>query len=154
MIIFPTWIADCDSHNPALLDFFLFSGAITCFTVAFHPLGNSDHVVVSVSNDFLSNSKWIPRFIVQPLTFLMLTGMVFLIFRKMLHGRISLNSVLLLLLVNLVSGFRLELMYISIIVNIGSSFTHSHDFKLLQLVHRYNVVHRSQIQLIDITFLT
>ena len=30
----------------------------------------------------------------------------------MLHGRISLNSVLLLLLVNFVSGFRLELMYI------------------------------------------
>ena len=31
----------------------------------------------------------------------------------MFHGRISLNSVLLLLLVNFVSGFRLELMYIS-----------------------------------------
>ena len=30
----------------------------------------------------------------------------------MFHGRISLNSVLLLLLVNFVSGFRLELMYI------------------------------------------
>ena len=32
----------------------------------------------------------------------------------MFHGRISLNSVLLLLLVNFVSGFRLELMHISL----------------------------------------
>ena len=32
----------------------------------------------------------------------------------MFHGRISLNSVLLLLLVNFVGGFRLELMYISL----------------------------------------
>ena len=38
----------------------------------------------------------------------------------MFHGRISLNSVLLLLLVNFVSGFRLELMYISLIKDIRS----------------------------------
>ena len=38
----------------------------------------------------------------------------------MLHGRISLNLVLLLLLVNFVSGFRLELMYIYHIENIRS----------------------------------
>ena len=36
----------------------------------------------------------------------------------MFHGRISLNSVLLLLLVNFVSGLRLELMYISLIKDI------------------------------------
>ena len=35
----------------------------------------------------------------------------------MFHGRICLSSVLLLLLVNLVSGFRLELIYISLIEN-------------------------------------
>ena len=39
----------------------------------------------------------------------------------MFHGRIILNSVLLLLLVNFVSGLRLELMYISHIVSIRSS---------------------------------
>ena len=33
-------------------------GELLCSTMAFSPLGNSDHVVVSVSIDFLSNSKW------------------------------------------------------------------------------------------------
>ena len=49
----PTRIPDCDFHSPALWICF-FS---ICFTMAFSPLGNSDHVVVSVSTDFLSNSK-------------------------------------------------------------------------------------------------
>ena len=57
MVNFLTWIPDCDSHSPALLDFFLSSDASICSTVAFSPLENSDHVVVSVSIDFLSNSK-------------------------------------------------------------------------------------------------
>ena len=57
MVNFPTWIPYCDSHSPALLDLFLSSGASICSAVAFPPLGNSDHVVVSVSIDFLSNSQ-------------------------------------------------------------------------------------------------
>ena len=57
MVNFPTWISDFDSQSPALLDLFLSSSASICFTMAFLPLGNSDHVVVSVSIDFLSNSK-------------------------------------------------------------------------------------------------
>ena len=55
MINFPMRIPDCDSHSPALLNLFLSSGASTCSTMAFSPLGNSDHVVVSVSIDFPSN---------------------------------------------------------------------------------------------------
>ena len=58
MVNFPTWISDCDSHSPAFLDLFLSSDASICSTMAFRPLGNSDHVVVSVSIDFQSNSKW------------------------------------------------------------------------------------------------
>ena len=50
-------IPDYDSHSPVLLDFFLFSDASICFTMAFPQLGNSDYVVFSVSIDFLSNSK-------------------------------------------------------------------------------------------------
>ena len=46
-----------DSHSPALLDFFFTSNASICFTMAFPPLGNFDHVLVSVSIDFLSNSQ-------------------------------------------------------------------------------------------------
>ena len=57
MVNFCTWIPDCDSHSPALLDLFLFSDASICSTMAFPPLGNSDHVIVSVSIDFPSNSQ-------------------------------------------------------------------------------------------------
>ena len=57
MVNFPTQIPDCDSHSPALLDFFLSSDASICSTMAFPPLGNSDHVVVSVSIDFPTNSQ-------------------------------------------------------------------------------------------------
>ena len=53
----PTRIPDCDSHSPALLDLFISSDASICSTIAFPPLGNSDHVVVSVSIDFPINSK-------------------------------------------------------------------------------------------------
>ena len=43
--------------SPALLDLFLSSDTSICSTKAFPPLANSDHVAVSVSIDFLSNSK-------------------------------------------------------------------------------------------------
>ena len=57
MVNFPTQISDCDSHSPALLDLFISSDASICSTMAFPPLGNSDHVVVLVSIDFPINSK-------------------------------------------------------------------------------------------------
>ena len=57
MVNFPTRIPDFDSHSPALLDFFLSSDASICSAMAFPPLGNSDHIVVSVSIDFPSNSQ-------------------------------------------------------------------------------------------------
>ena len=43
--------------SPTLLDLFLSSDAGICSTMAFPQLGNSNHVVASVSIDFLSNSK-------------------------------------------------------------------------------------------------
>ena len=57
MVNFSTQIPDCDSYSPALLDLFISSDASICSTMAFPPLGNSDHVVVSVSIDFPSNSQ-------------------------------------------------------------------------------------------------
>ena len=54
---FPTQTPDCNSHSLALLDFFLSSDASVCSAMAFPPLRNSDDVVVSVTIDFLSNSK-------------------------------------------------------------------------------------------------
>ena len=45
MVNFPTRIPDCDSDSPVLLNLFISSDASICSTMAFAPLGNSDHVV-------------------------------------------------------------------------------------------------------------
>ena len=45
IIYLSTRIPDSDSHSPALLDLFISSDAIIFSTMAFPPLGNSDHVV-------------------------------------------------------------------------------------------------------------
>ena len=37
MVNFPSWIPECDSHSPALLDLFLSSDASICSTMAFPP---------------------------------------------------------------------------------------------------------------------
>ena len=57
IVNFPPRFPDCDCHSPALLDLFISSDASICSTMAFPPLGNSDHVVLSVSIDFPINSK-------------------------------------------------------------------------------------------------
>ena len=53
MVNFCTRIPDCDSHSPAFLDLFISSDAGIFSTMAFPPLGNSDHVVVSCSIGFV-----------------------------------------------------------------------------------------------------
>ena len=58
MFNLPTQIPDCNSYSPALLDLSISSDARICSTMAFPPLENSDHVGVSVSIDFPSNSQW------------------------------------------------------------------------------------------------
>ena len=57
------------------------------------------------------------------MTVLILIATVFVIIWEILDGRIPLNFMLL-LLVNFVSGFRLELMHIFLIINIRSSLTY------------------------------
>ena len=57
VVNFPTWILDWGSTSRALLDLVRSSDASICSTTAFPPLGNSDHVVVSVSVNFPSNSQ-------------------------------------------------------------------------------------------------
>ena len=85
--------------------------------MALPPLGNPDDVVVSVYIEVQTNGK-------QDAPFHCV---------EMFHGRISLNSVPLLLLVNFVSGFRLKLMYIFLIVSIRSNLSHLHGFQELVL---------------------
>ena len=57
MFNFLTGISDCDYLSATLLDVFLPSDANICSTMAFPPLGDSDHILVSVSIDILINSK-------------------------------------------------------------------------------------------------
>ena len=64
MVNFLTQIPDCDSQSPALLDLFLSSDARICSTMAFPPLENSNHVVVSVSLTFLHIQNRMPYFTV------------------------------------------------------------------------------------------
>ena len=135
MLNFPTQIQNCDSHSSTLLNLFLSSDASICSTLVFPPLENSDHVGVSVSLGFHHFHNGLIHFIALLMTLLVLIGSVFVIIWKMFHGRIYLNLTLLLLLVNFVSGFRLEWMYISLIVSIRSSLSHFHGFQLfLQLL--------------------
>ena len=102
--------------------------------MAFPPLGNSDYVVVSVSIDFPINSKQDTLFhrVAYDYSCADWDGLGDNL-RDVLW-EISLNSVLLLLLVNFVSGFRLELMYISLIVSIRSNLSHLHGFQQLKLL--------------------
>ena len=79
MVNYPTQIPDCDSNSPDLLDLFISSDASVCSTMAFPPLGSSEHILVSVSIGFPSNSQRDAPFIAELMTILMLIGMVFVI---------------------------------------------------------------------------
>ena len=134
MVNFPTQIPDYDSDCPALLELFLSSDVSICSTMAFPPLGNSDHVVVSVSIDFPTNSQQDAPFhrIAYDYSRADWDGLhdhlrdvpwedIFKL------GASAAAS-------EFVSGFRLELMYISLIESIRSSFTHLHGIQLLVLL--------------------
>ena len=136
MFNFPSRISDCDSHSP-LLDFFLSSNASICCTMGFPRLGNSDHVVVSVSFNFSSKSKRDAPFhhIAHNYSFADWDGR-----RDHLRDipwedifKFSDSAVA----SEFVRGFRLELMYLSLLVNIRSSLTHLHSFQLLVLLPQF-----------------
>ena len=74
MVNFPTRIPDCDSQSGSSG----FLDVCVCFRVSFPSLRNSDYVV-SVSIDFLSNSKGMALFITQLMTIFVLVGTVFTI---------------------------------------------------------------------------
>ena len=78
MVNFPTQIPDCDSHSLALLDLFLSPDASICSAMAFPPLGNSDHVVVSVSTDSIKFTRGCP-ILSHSMTILVLIRAIFVI---------------------------------------------------------------------------
>ena len=79
MVNFPTWIPDCDSHDPSLLDLFISSGASICSTMVFPPLGNLIMLLSQFPLTFHDIHNGIPRFIALLMTILVLIGMVFVI---------------------------------------------------------------------------
>ena len=127
MVNFPTRILDCDSHWPALLDLFLLTLLIVLQWLSLHW-----EILIMLFSQFPLTSHQIynrmPRFITYLMAIFVLLGMGFVIIWEMFPGRISLNSVLLLLLQNFVSGFRLESMYISHVENLRSSLIHLFGF--------------------------
>ena len=70
-----------------LLDLFISSDASVCSTMAFPPLENSDHVVVSVSIGFPSYLNGMPRFFPWLMTILVLIGTVCVIIGKCFTGQ-------------------------------------------------------------------
>ena len=137
MANFPTQIPDCGTHSPVVLDLFLSSDASMYSTMAFLPLANSDHVVVSVSIDFPSNSKQDTLF--HPITYDYSCadwdglhyhlidvpwGYIFKFAASAAAGEFF-------------KWFRLELIYISLIVSIRSSLSHLDGFQLHVLLRHF-----------------
>ena len=133
MVDFPTQIPDCNSHSPALLDSFLSSETSICSTMAFPPLGNSNHVV-SVSTDFPSNSQWDAPFhyIAYDYSRADWYGLCDHLRDVPWEDIFKLGASLLLL--NFVIGFRLALVDISLVEKIRSRLIHLHAFQLLVLL--------------------
>ena len=138
MLDFPTWIPDSESHSPAHLDFFLSFNARIYSAVDFPPLGISDHVVVSASIDFLLNSK-------RDSPFHRIAYKYSCADRDSLRDhlrdvpweyifKLSASAAA---ASEFVSGFRLELMYISLIQSIRLSLTHLHGFQVLVLLPQF-----------------
>ena len=123
IVNFPIWIPDCDFHSLALLDLFLFSDVIICSTMTFPPLGNSDHVVVTVSIDFPSNSQENALFHCIAYDYSCADWDSLYDHLRYVPLEDILNLVIMLLLVKYI-----------LLGNIRSSLTHLHGFQMLVLL--------------------
>ena len=83
---------------------------------------------------FLQIQNGTPLFIAELTTILMLILTVFLIIWEIFNGRTSIKLVLLLLLLNFESWCWLELIYMSLIINISSNLTFFFSFQVLVLL--------------------
>ena len=88
---------------------------------------------------FFQIHKEMPCFIVLLMTILKMIRTVFMNISEMLHRRISLKSKFLLLVVNFMSGFRLAMMHISLIVTIRSSLTHLRAAAIVYKNHSFHL---------------
>ena len=126
----PTQIPDRYSHGtPFCIYFFLLTLVFVLQWLSLH-----QQILIMLMPQFPltfhHNHNGIPHCIAMLMATFVLIGMVFMIIWEMFHWMISLNSVLLLLVVNFVSGFGLELMYICLLESIRSSLSHLNGFQL------------------------
>ena len=139
MVNFPTQIPDCDSHIPALLDIFLCSNTSICSTVNFPPLGNSDHVAISVSIDLPSNSLWDATFHHRTYDYSRAEwDSLHDPFRDVPWGdifKICASAV-----ASKFCDFRLKLMHVSLTISMRSGLTHLHRFQLLALLPQFTEI--------------
>ena len=112
LLTFQVLILDHESCSFGFLSFFWCK---YLSTTTFRSLGNSNQVVVSVCTDFPSNSQPDAPSPCIAYEYSRADGMVLVIILVTFLWMISLKLVFLLLLVNFVSRFRLELTYISLI---------------------------------------
>ena len=131
MVNFPTQIPDFDSHSPALLDLFISPDTSICSTKDFSPMGNTDHVIVSVSTDFPSKSKQdiLCHYIANYYSPADWVGL-----RDHLRD-VKWEDIFKLGASAAAKEFRewvqVEIDYISLILNTRSNLTHLHSFQLL-----------------------
>ena len=121
MVNFSIWIPDCDSHSLALWIYFLL--LILVFVIQQLFL-HWEILIMSLSPfplTFHRTQNVMPCFITYLMTILAMIRTVVVIISQTFNTKMSLNSILLLLLVNFVSVFRLELMYISITKVLGQA---------------------------------
>ena len=118
MVNFPTRIPDCDSHSPALgIYVFLLKLVFVLQWLSLH----WEILIMLLSQFPMTFHKFTTRCSFHCIAYNYSHADWDSLVPWMFHGRLSSNSVPLLLLVNFVSRFRLELMYISLIVSVTSS---------------------------------
>ena len=140
MVNFLNRTTGLESQSPALLNLTISSDPCIYITVTFSPLLNSDFIFVPVSTNFPSNTKEGVRSIAQLIFILVL---ILVIVPRCSLAELILHLILLLLLLNFVRGSTLELKYVSLIINIRSSFMHIYCFQLLLLLS----------QLLEVTYI-
>ena len=114
---FPTRVPGCDSLSSTRLDLFLLMLVFVIQWLSLH----YEILILLLSQFpliFLQLQEGMPYFIAQLIVILVLIVTVFVTIWEIFHEMISLNSVLLLLVLNFVSGSRLKLMCMFVIVNI------------------------------------
>ena len=143
MVNVSSWIPDCNPHRPALSDLFL----LTLAFVLQQPSLHCEILIMLLSqfpSTFFQTQKRMPLFIAQLMTSRLRNVLCDDIFK--LCASVAAAEFL--------SGSRLELMYVSLIVNIMSSLTHLHGFQLLallpQLIEITSLIFTNRINLLHL----